>query len=143
MKPPRFITVTLVGVFYTAVGLAFAWFGGSSEHSTVVLWRRLAWIVSAVGFVAHIAYEHHLRGGSARMTAVQASMAAAIGAFGLAAAANLHGLTVGSANQRALRIALLAWPVVVAVPAFIVAMIASALATFAKRHLQNTNGVSQ
>ena len=116
------VIVILAGAVYATVGVVFA------KFTPELLWRRLAWVVSAVAFAAHIAYEHFFRGSTARTLAGHVSVAAAIGAFGLAAAANLPGGSVATANHRALRIALIAWPILVGIPAFVVAMVAAAIA---------------
>ena len=59
-------------------------------------------------------------------TALHTSLAAALGAFGLAVAANVHRLWVTSSHQSPLIFALVAWPALTAVPAFAVALIAAA-----------------
>jgi hypothetical protein len=48
---------------------------------------------------------------------------AAVGAFGLAGAAIVHSFLTGTGNLRLLRIALLIWPLITGVPAFVVALI--------------------
>jgi len=53
-------------------------------------------------------------------------MAVALGAFALAVSANVHGYRVGTNNQRLLAFALVAWPALTAVPAFVVALVAAA-----------------
>jgi hypothetical protein len=53
-------------------------------------------------------------------------LAVALGAFALAVAANVHGVWVASSHQRALAFALVAWPALTAVPAFVVALGAAA-----------------
>jgi hypothetical protein len=52
-------------------------------------------------------------------------IAVALGAFALAVNANVHGYRVGSGNQRLLAFALVAWPAITAVPAFVVALVAT------------------
>jgi hypothetical protein len=118
----RLLVVVAVGAFYATVGIVFA------KFAPEILWRRLAWLVSAGAFAAHIAYEHFFRCGSARIAAGQVGVASAIGAFGLAIAANLHGWSVPGANHRGLAIAVVAWPVIVGIPAFIVALIVAVIA---------------
>jgi len=108
--------VIAVGVFYAAVGVLFA------QFEPVILWRRLAWAVSAVAFAAHIAFEHFVRGSTTGRLAGCVSGAAAIGPVGLAAAANLRGWSIATANHRALAVALIAWPLLVAIPAFLLAI---------------------
>jgi hypothetical protein len=53
-------------------------------------------------------------------------MSVGLGAFGLAAAANIHALIAGTGNQRLLALALVIWPIITGVPAFIVALAAAA-----------------
>ena len=113
----------LVGAVYFVVGIAFGAFAGRSASNQMrVAWRLLAFLISGVAFTIHILYEHfRLRHGSL-MTAWHTSMAVAIGAFGLAVAANFH-TWVASGNQRSVALALVAFPVVTAVPAFVVALV--------------------
>jgi hypothetical protein len=122
IRTQSLVVVLLIGAFYATVGVVFAKFAPD------LLWRRLAWLVSAMAFAAHIAYEHFVFCYSPRTLARHVGAAAALGAFGLAAAANLRGWSVAAANHRALGIALVAWPILVGVPAFIGAMIAALVA---------------
>ena len=109
--------VILFGVVYLVVGVTFAELG----------WRLPAWLVSAVAFAVHIAYEHFRLRNSPRWTALHASAAAALGAFGLAVAANVHELSANPGNHRSLLLlALVLWPILTAVPAFVVALAAAA-----------------
>ena len=120
-------TVILVGVVYLVVGIAFSTFAGwSASNQMRVTWRLLAFLTSAVAFAIHISYEHFRLGNSTLITALHASMAVAVGAFGLALSANIHGQTLASSHQRLLVFALVAWPALTAVPAFIVALVAAA-----------------
>ena len=120
---PRLI---IVGVAYFVVGIAFGSFAGwSASNSMRVTWNRLGFLASAVAFALHISYEHFRLGNSPRITASHASMAVALGAFALAVAANVHGQWVGSSHQRLLAFALVAWPAITAIPAFVVALVAA------------------
>jgi len=120
--------VLLFGAAYALVGLAFGAFAHSSAMNLRgATWNRLAWLVSGVAFAAHIGYEHFRLRNSPRTTAMHASIAAALGAFGLAVAANVHGWLSGSGNSRLLVIALVAWPLLTAIPAFAAAMIVAAV----------------
>jgi hypothetical protein len=119
--------VLLLAAVYLLVGVAFAEFANWSTTSAMrVTWRRLAWLISALAFAAHIGYEHIRLGSSPRMTATRASIAAALGACALAVAANIHGWLVSS-YQRSLSIAIVAWPLLTVVPAFVVALAAAAI----------------
>jgi uncharacterized protein (DUF486 family) len=120
-------TVILPSVVYLVIGLAFGAFAGwSASNQMRFTWRLSAFLTSAVVFAAHIGYEHFRLGNSPRITASHASMAVAVGAFALAVAANVHGVWVASSHQRALAFALVAWPALTAIPAFLVALVAAA-----------------
>ena len=112
---------------YFVFGIAFAafarWSGSSSTRET---WNRLGFLASAVAFALHIGYEHFRLRNSPLITASHVSIAVALGAFALAVSANVHGYRVGSSNKRLLAFALVAWPAITAVPAFVVALVAAA-----------------
>ena len=116
--------VLLLGAVYLFIGLAFAEFSDRAKTNAMhLMWRRLAWLVSGVGFAGHIAYGHFRLGNSPRSTAMCASIAAALGAGGLAVAANVHEWMAASSYRPSIAIALVAWPLLTAVPAFVVAMV--------------------
>ncbi len=115
----------IVAVVYTAIGL---WFPNPAEpREQQIAWRLGAWIVSGVVFAAQIAYEQLRWRSPVRATALHAALAAALGAFGLAAAATLRALVGGSGRLMLHAISLLAWPFVTALPAFLVALAAAAV----------------
>jgi len=120
----------LCAVGYLVIGVtAAALAGGASSNQSRVAWRLAAWLASAVAFGAHINFERSRPGGSPTVTALHAALAVAFGAFALAAAALFHALSSGTGNTRLLAIALVAWPILTAVPAFLVALaVAAALA---------------
>lgn len=118
----------LIGVVYLAAGVLFGWLAGAAGSPQMrSAWRLMAWLVSAVAFAMHIRYEYVRLRNPAVTLARHVSAAVAIGAFGLALAANIHALTVGSTHRRALALSLVLWPLVTAIPAFIVALAASAI----------------
>jgi hypothetical protein len=124
----------LVGAAYLAAGMIFgALAARASSDQMRVTWRLLAWLTSGVAFAAHIAYEHFRLRDSPVTTALHTSLAVALGACALAAAANIHGLAAGSSHQRALVLALVAWPVLAAVPAFVIALCTAALLALRRR----------
>ena len=124
----------LLGAVYFAFGVAFAAFTSWSESNSMrVTWNRLGFLLSAVAFVLHIGYEHFRLGNSPRITAGHVSIAVALGAFALAVSANIHGYRVGSNNKRLLALALVAWPAITAVPAFLVALVVAAGLAFRRR----------
>ncbi len=117
-----FTVMLIVTAVYLVAGIGFgALAGNAASHRMVVTWRLAAWVVSAAAFAAQIAYEHLRLRSSARTTALDTSLAAALGAFGLAVAATLHSHAAVS-GEHFPRIMLLLWPVVTAVPAFLVAL---------------------
>jgi hypothetical protein len=116
----------LVGAVYLVAGIGFgALAAAAPSHQLRVAWRLAAWLASAIAFAAHIGYEHVRRRSSPRTTALHVSLAVAAGAFALAMAANIHALRTASGNHRLLAIALVVWPVLGAVPAFVVALAAA------------------
>ncbi len=123
-RPRWFQTAILVAVVYLVAGIAFgALAGAAASHQMRVTWRLAAWVVSAAAFAAHIWYEQVRLRRSPATTALHAAAAAALGAFGLAVAAIVHAHAVSS-NRHVL--AFLVWPVVTALPAFVVALAAAA-----------------
>ena len=126
-------TVILLGAVYLVIGIAFGTFAGwSASNQMVVTWRLLSFFTSAVVFAVHIGHEHFRLGNSPLLTASHASMAVAVGAFGIAVAANVHGL-VTSNRQRSLIFALVAFPALTAIPAFVVALVAAAGLALSRR----------
>jgi len=109
----------LLGIGYALVGIVFA-----VPATHVQAWRLAAWVVSAIGFAAHIAYERLGLRNSPRSAALHVAFAVALGAFGLAVGANIHSLSAGSTNQhrQLLLLSLGIWPVMTALPAFLVAL---------------------
>jgi hypothetical protein len=114
----------LLAVVYCVIGIAFGafarWAASSSTHET---WNRLAFVAAGIAFTAHVAYEQFRLGNSPRITASHTSIAVALGAFGLALVANIHDLGSASGYRPKMLIALVAWPILTAVPAFVVALV--------------------
>jgi uncharacterized protein (DUF486 family) len=122
-----FRMAVLLGAVYFAFGVAFAAFASwAASNSMRETWNRLGFLASAVAFAVHIGYEHFRLRNSPLITASHVSIAVALGAFALAVNANVHGYRVGSSHQRLLAFALVAWPAITAVPAFVVALVAAA-----------------
>jgi len=61
------------------------------------------------------------------MTAMHVSAAAALGAGGLAVAANLHEWMAAAPYRPSIAMALVAWPLLTLVPAFVVAILVAAV----------------
>ena len=95
MKAGATRAVVFVGMIYCAVGIVTGFVAGrAASQQALVAWRWAAWVLSAIAFGAHIVYEQLRLGTSPRITALHVSCAAGLGAFGLAVAANVHGLIV-------------------------------------------------
>src|SRR6266850_5046568 len=121
-------TVIPVGVLYFAVGIASAALAGAATSNQMrSFWRLSAFVICALVFAAHIAYEHFRLRNTARPTAWHASVAVASGAFALALVANIHDLGSASVYRPRMLIALVAWPLLTAVPAFVVALVVAAV----------------
>jgi hypothetical protein len=126
--------VLLLGVVYFVIAVGFGAFAASAASNSMrVNWNRLAFLASGVAFAVHIGYEHFRLRNSPRITASHTSIAVAIGAFALALSANIHDLRSASGYRPRMLIALVAWPLLTAVPAFIVALVVAALLTLRRR----------
>ena len=122
--------LVLLALTYLVVGVGFAELGkGATSHRAVVAWRWAAWLISGVAFAAHVGYERLRQGRAPAGTALHASLAVALGASALAAAALIRSLVTGTGNPRLLALALVAWPALAAIPAFLVARTAASLLT--------------
>jgi hypothetical protein len=110
--------ILVVGLGYAAIGVVFAW-----PTTYVQVWRLGAWVLSGGLCGAHILYERFGLRAVPRSAALHVGLAVALGALGLAAAANIHSLSVGATERqhRLLLVALIAWPVITGLPAFLVA----------------------
>ena len=111
-------TAVFLGIAYALVGIVFA-----VPATHVKAWRLAAWIVSAIGYAVHIAYERFRLQTSPGSAALHVAFAVGLGAFGLAVGANIHSLSAGSTTQHRqfLLFSLGIWPVITALPAFLVA----------------------
>ncbi len=119
LRQPWARAVLLVGVLYAFTGILFA-----LPATHVQVWRLAAWVVSALAFAAHIAYERFRLQDPPRSAAMRVAAAVALGAFGLAVGANINSLSAESTNQhrQLLLLSLAIWPVITALPAFLVAL---------------------
>jgi hypothetical protein len=123
--------VLIVGILYLVAGLVFAALAKSAASDQArATWRLAAWVISAVAFAVHISYELIRLHSSPRTTALHASLAVGLGAFGIAVAATLHAQEV---HKHFPAFALVLWPVLTALPAFVVALAAAAVLTRARQ----------
>jgi hypothetical protein len=112
--------VVLAGLAYVVIGFGFARLPGRG-------WRLAAWAISSIVYLLHILYGMNRRR-AAGAVAFHAGLAAALGGFGLAVGATIHAVSTAT-YRGTYGIALVAWPVLTGVPAFVVAwLIVSALA---------------
>jgi len=115
----------LFAMVYLVVGVVFP--NPPASNKMQFMWRLTAWLICAVAFAIHIGLAYFRFQNSLRGTALQAALSVALGAFGLAVAANIHALMTGTGNRRLLALALVIWPLLTGVPAFLVAFVATAL----------------
>ena len=129
MKRPALRVLVLLGVVYFLAGMLFgALAGRAANHGALVAWRWAAWLVSAIAFGAHILYEQRRLRNPPRIAALHVAAGAALGAFGLAIAANVHAqMVVPHRHAWLLVLSLAIWPLMTALPAFIVALCAAVL----------------
>ncbi len=113
--------VILFGIGYAIVGIVFP--NPSSPSQTQQMWRLAAWITSVIIFGIQIWYEHFRFHNQPRTIALHVAVSAALGAFGLAVAANIHSLHSITANRILLIASLILWPIMIGVPAFVAAII--------------------
>lgn len=110
---------TLIGAAYALVGITFA-----LPTTHVRAWRLAAWVMSGALYAIHIAYERFRLRNEPSTAALHVAVAAALGAFGLAFGANLHSLAIESTarHRQLLLLSLAIWPLLTAIPAFLVAL---------------------
>jgi len=113
----------LVGVAYTAIGILFA-----VPNTHVQAWRFAAWIMSAIVYATHIWYEYFRLRNSGKSAALHVATAVGIGGLGVAMGALVHSLFAPPHYSRwRFGLALILWPILTAIPAFIVALVTTLL----------------
>ena len=137
MKGAAVRAVVLLGIFYFAVGILFGILAGQAASTEMrIVWRRTAWVVSAIAFGAHIVYDQARLRGVPGITALRVSSAAALGALGLAIAANIHARSVAPDQRPSnLLISLALWPGMTGVAAFVVALVTAMVLDRVRRQL--------
>jgi flagellar basal body-associated protein FliL len=124
--------VLIVAAAYLVSGLVSAALSRAAASSQGrQAWRLGAWVISAVAFAVHIRYEHIRLRSTPRTVAFHVALAVALAGFGLAVSASLHGRAT---NHPFPATALLIWPVLTALPAFIVALVVAVVLSRA-RHI--------
>ena len=130
--------VLLVALVYLIAGLTFGALAGRAvTHEMVVTWRLFAWVLSAIAFATHILYELFRGHFPPATTALHAALGSALGAMGLAAAAAIHSHLSATPHRFPAVVALIAWPLVTGLPAFVVAYVVAAALTRLRRHNPN------
>jgi len=110
----RWIPLALaVAAVYIAVGIGFAPYTRwtNPQHAA---WRFAAWVICALAYAVQISIEQWRFGSSPFFNALHCAIAAALGGLAL-------GIAIGRAS------AIIAFPFAVGIPAFVVALIISAL----------------
>jgi hypothetical protein len=107
----------LVGIVYLVIGRLFA-----TNHELFRSWRAAAWVISAIAYGVHIWYEHFRLRSAPRVLGGHVALGVAIGAFGIAVAGMLNSVSSGAGLRATWLIALLAFPALTAIPAFLVAV---------------------
>ena len=106
--------VLLAGLLYLAIGLGTADLARLSGGA----WRLVAWATSLGVFLTHLAYERSRLRSAPVIAALHAAVSVALGAFGLALAATLRATASGN-YRGAFAVALVAWPAMTGVAAFV------------------------
>ncbi|MFL5483914.1 MAG: hypothetical protein ACJ8AK_17165 [Gemmatimonadaceae bacterium] len=111
------------GCLYLLIGLVSAELAGGVPGPRQRFWRGMAWLLSAIVFGVHVARDRIRMRYRATSTAFHAALGTALGAFGLALAATIHGYRVSTPHLRSIQLSLLIWPLITALPAFLVALV--------------------
>ena len=122
-RPTWLRPAILFGLGYFLVGRLFAVPG---EHAQA--WRFAAWVVSFFIYTTHFRYERARPSSPPHVVALHVATAVAIGAFGIAVAGMMRSLTTQGSLKPTWLLALVLFPAVTAVPAFLVALIAAVFA---------------
>ena len=122
------LLIILLGVVYMTIGIATAALAGAAGSSAGVTgWRLTAWILSAAVFLWHIVVSRPRHGDSAVHSATRVALAVALGACLLAIAGPVRSHWGEPHPGRLLLLAVVLWPVITGLPAFLVALVAEHL----------------
>jgi hypothetical protein len=111
-----------VGILYLVISVVFGSLAGNAATTAgLTRWRMATWLISGVVFLAQIVFERVRLRNRPSASALHAAIAAAIGGFLLAVAATVNKMSSGSVDAR-YAVALVAWPLITGVPAFVVAL---------------------
>ena len=126
---PWFVSAVLVALIYPLIGITFAL---PAHGAATRPWRLAAWLASAVVFAAHVRFEHSRFRDLPSRAALHVSAAVAMGAFLLAVWINVHLWFAGGQQSPRPLLALLIFPLVTGLPAFVVGLVL--LFLFARIH---------
>src|SRR5262245_51147291 len=131
---------SVAALVYPTVGITFAApLHPSSSHAAVLAWRLAAWFVSAATFAIHLGYELLRLRSSPVRGAIHTSAAVGLGAFLLAVWVNVHAHWSTAAPLAPW--ALVLFPAVTGVPAFLVGLVAlEVLGAIGRRRGWNREG---
>jgi len=123
-----FLTAILAGALYLGAGTISAALTAAVNPGPLQFLARVsAFGVSAVILALHVAYERLRLGSATKRAAWHGAVGAALGGLALALVANIHDLGSATGYRPRMLIALVAWPFITAVPAFVVALVVAAI----------------
>jgi hypothetical protein len=126
LRNNNWIRIPVLGIVYFAIGYGSTLLD-KPFSGRLHFWRVAAWLASAVVYFAHVAYEHFRMENSPTTTALHVSLAVALGGLLLAVAAMTHAAMVSEhAPFTRFVVALVAWPLITGVPAFVVTLVIAA-----------------
>ena len=127
MRQSRSWTLLIVAAAYVLVGMGTAFLAGTaSSQAGVKAWRFVAWFASLLVFAFHLVRER-ARGDGRTRAALWVAAAVALGAAGVAALGPLRAHWSEPARLRLALLSVVAWPLLVGIPAFCVAVVFGAL----------------
>lgn len=137
---PSLLPVVAAALAYLVIGVVTAYLAGVATSIPVrTAWRLIAWGLSLVVFVVHLLRERRRAPGTAFTAALRSAAGVALGAFAVAAAGPMRAHW-GQADQWRAALALVLWPLLTGVPAFLAALAGGAL--ILRREPQPTAGTT-
>ena len=119
----------VAALMYPAIGVGFAFLDAPFG---VRFWRLAAWVASAAVLVAHVIYEQRRHSPPLR-TAWHVSFAVALGALVLAVWVLAFGYVIGARRSSLAPFALLLFPLLSGVPAFVIALLLAGVGSKVRR----------
>ena len=113
--------VLLAGIAYLVIGFVTAVLARGSP-AAVTGWRLVAWVLSALVFVSHVAVAQRQRDRSPVVAAVEVAVAVGLGALGLAIVGPVRSHWNDPNVMRVALLSVVLWPLLTGLPAFVVAL---------------------